>query len=245
LLLLLLLLTLLWLLLLLLLLTLLWLLLLATRRKYHLDSVVLFIVSCAFTQIFQPHHQTFCKPEKQSLTSPGGYMLHAATTFKYTFDPQQQQQQQQNGDNDGDNGDVFFCTADCGWITGHTYVTYGPLLNGASQVVFEGVPSFPTPSRLWEIVDKYAVTHLYTAPTAIRAFMGAGDQFVTSTSRKSLKLLGSVGEPINPEAWRWFHQVVGEGRCPIVDTWWQTETGAHVRRPRRLDLCFLSSLFCG
>ena len=176
-------------------------------------------------------------------------MLNAATTFKYTFDTQQQQQQQKkNGENDGgNNGDVFFCTADCGWITGHTYVTYGPLLNGASQVVFEGVPSFPTPSRLWEIVDKYAVTHLYTAPTAIRAFMGAGDQFVLSTSRKSLKLLGSVGEPINPEAWRWFHQVVGGGRCPLVDTWWQTETGAHVRRRRRCCRCrlelFLSLLF--
>jgi len=154
---------------------------------------------------------------KGILHTVGGYMLGAATTFKYTFDTQA--------------SDVFFCTADCGWITGHSYVTYGPLLNGATQVVFEGVPSYPTPSRLWEIVDKYQVTHLYTAPTAIRAFMGMGDDFVTSTSRKSLRLLGTVGEPINPEAWRWYYEVVGESRCPIVDTWWQTETGAHMITP--------------
>jgi len=154
---------------------------------------------------------------KGILHTTGGYMLNAATTFKYTFDTH--------------SDDVFFCTADCGWITGHTYVTYGPLLNGATQVVFEGVPSYPTPSRLWEIVDKYQVSHLYTAPTAIRAFMGAGDEFVHSTSRKSLKLLGTVGEPINPEAWRWYFEVVGNSKCPVVDTWWQTETGAHMITP--------------
>lgn len=154
---------------------------------------------------------------KGVLHTTGGYLLGAATSFKYTFDTQE--------------GDVFFCTADCGWITGHSYVTYGPLLNGATQVVFEGVPSYPTASRLWEIVDKYAVSHLYTAPTAIRAFMGAGDKYVTKTSRASLKLLGTVGEPINPEAWRWYNDVVGEGRCPIVDTWWQTETAAHMITP--------------
>jgi len=154
---------------------------------------------------------------KGILHTTGGYLLGSATTFKYTFDFQPE--------------DVFFCTADCGWITGHSYVTYGPLLNGATQVVFEGVPSYPTASRLWEVVDKYAVTHLYTAPTAIRAFMGAGDDFVTRTSRKSLKLLGTVGEPINPEAWRWYFEVVGDSRCPIVDTWWQTETGSHMITP--------------
>merc|ERR1719487_1312543 len=125
---------------------------------------------------------------KGILHTTGGYMLGAATTFKYTFDTQ----------TDAHN-DVFFCTADCGWITGHSYVTYGPLLNGATQVVFEGVPSYPTPSRMWEVVDKFKVSHLYTAPTAIRAFMGAGDEYVTATSRDSLKLLGTVGEPINPE----------------------------------------------
>ena len=154
---------------------------------------------------------------KGILHTTGGYLLGAATSFKYTFDTHE--------------GDVFFCTADFGWITGHSFVTYGPLLNGATQVVFEGVPSYPTASRLWEIVDKYAVTHLYTAPTAIRAFMGAGDEFVTRTSRASLKLLGSVGEPINPEAWRWYFEVVGNSRCPIVDTWWQTETAMHMITP--------------
>lgn len=152
--------------------------------------------------------------------STGGYMLGAATSFKYTFDIHTDA-----------HGDVFFCTADCGWITGHTYCAYGPLLNGASQVVFEGVPSFPDASRLWQVVDKYAVSHLYTAPTAIRAFMGAGDSFVEATSRESLRLLGTVGEPINPEAWRWYSEVVGKNRCPIVDTWWQTETGAHMISP--------------
>ena len=158
---------------------------------------------------------------KGILHTTGGYLLGAATSFKYTFDTHE--------------GDVFFCTADVGWITGHSFVTYGPLLNGATQVVFEGVPSFPTASRLWEIVDKYAVTHLYTAPTAIRAFMGAGDEFVTRTSRASLKLLGSVGEPINPEAWRWYFEVVGNSRCPIVDTWWQTETAMHMITPLPVD----------
>jgi len=154
---------------------------------------------------------------KGILHTTGGYMLGAATSFKYTFDTQTD-----------DHNDVFFCTADCGWITGHSYVTYGPLLNGATQVVFEGVPSYPTPSRMWEVVDKYSVSHLYTAPTAIRAFMGAGDDYVTATSRDSLRHLGTVGEPINPEAWRWYFEVVGKSKCPIVDTWWQTETGAHM-----------------
>jgi len=144
-------------------------------------------------------------------------MVYAATTSKYIFDMKPD--------------DVFFCTADCGWITGHSYVAYGPLLNRATQLVFEGVPSHPDAGRMWRAVDKYEVTQLYTAPTAIRALMRSGDEPVTSTSRKSLKLLGSVGEPINPEAWRWYHQVVGEGRCPIVDTWWQTETGGIMITP--------------
>jgi acetyl-CoA synthetase len=134
----------------------------------------------------------------------GGYMVYAATTFKYAFNYQP--------------GDVFFCTADCGWITGHSYVTYGPMLNGATQVVFEGVPNFPDAGRLWDITDRYNVAMLYTAPTAIRALKRAGDGFVSSYSRKSLKVLGSVGEPINPEAYMWYFNVVGNGRCPIVDT---------------------------
>lgn len=146
--------------------------------------------------------------------STGGYMVYAATTFKHSFNYQM--------------GDVFFCTADCGWITGHSYVTYGPLLNGASQVVFEGVPNFPDAGRLWAIVDKYEVAQIYTAPTAIRALKQMGDEFVLKHSRKSLKVLGTVGEPINPEAWQWYYEVVGGSRCPIADTWWQTETGGHV-----------------
>ena len=147
----------------------------------------------------------------------GGYMVYAATTSKYIFDLKPE--------------DTFFCTADCGWITGHSYVTYGPMLNRAKQLVFEGVPSYPDAGRLWRAVDKYEVTQIYTAPTAIRSLMKVGDTPVTSTSRKSLKLLGSVGEPINPEAWRWYHKVVGDGRCPIVDTWWQTETGGIMITP--------------
>jgi len=147
----------------------------------------------------------------------GGYMVYAATTSKYIFDLQ--------------DGDTFFCTADCGWITGHSYVAYGPLLNGASQLVFEGVPSFPDAGRLWRMCDKYQVSQLYTAPTAIRALMAAGEEPVKAAKRSSLKLLGSVGEPINPEAWRWYYEVVGDSRCPIVDTWWQTETGGIMITP--------------
>ena len=158
---------------------------------------------------------------KGVLHTTGGYMVYSATTSKYIFDLQQD--------------DIFFCTADCGWITGHSYVTYGPLLNGATQLVFEGVPSHPDPGRMWRCVDKHQVTQLYTAPTAIRALMRSGEDPVKATSRKSLKLLGSVGEPINPEAWRWYHEVVGEGRCPIVDTWWQTETGGIMITPLPTD----------
>ena len=141
----------------------------------------------------------------------GGYGVWTATTFAYVFDYKQ--------------GEVFWCTADIGWITGHSYIVYGPLLNGATQVIFEGVPNYPDHGRMWDVVAKHAVNILYTAPTAIRALMREGDGFVISRDRSSLRLLGTVGEPINPEAWRWYFDVVGEQRCPIVDTWWQTETG--------------------
>jgi len=147
----------------------------------------------------------------------GGYMVYAATTTKYVFDLSP--------------GDVFWCTADCGWITGHTYLTYGPLLNGATSVVFEGIPNFPDHGRCWEIVDKYGVQVFYTAPTLLRSLQREGDDIVRRHSRKTLRVLGSVGEPINPEAWRWYHEVVGDACCPIVDTWWQTETGGHLLTP--------------
>ena len=141
----------------------------------------------------------------------GGYLVYAALTHQTVFDYH--------------DGDVYWCTADVGWVTGHSYIVYGPLANGATTLMFEGVPNYPDQSRFWQVVDKHKVNILYTAPTAIRALMGAGDDYVTRSSRKSLKLLGSVGEPINPEAWEWYYRVVGEERCPIVDTWWQTETG--------------------
>ncbi|KAK9864775.1 hypothetical protein WJX84_003544 [Apatococcus fuscideae] len=149
--------------------------------------------------------------------SQAGYMIGAATTFKYVFDYQEK--------------DVYWCTADCGWITGHSYVTYGPMLHAATQVIFEGVPTYPTAARIWGIVDKYQVSLLYTAPTAIRSLMAKGNEIVKKASRKSLRILGTVGEPINVEAWKWYNEVVGDGRCPIVDTWWQTETGAHMITP--------------
>jgi acetyl-CoA synthetase len=147
----------------------------------------------------------------------GGYMVWAAMTHEYAFDLKED--------------DVFWCTADVGWITGHTYLLYGALANGTTTVMFEGVPTYPDASRFWQVCDKHAVTVLYTAPTAIRTLMREGDEPVRRTSRSSLRLLGSVGEPINPEAWRWYFEVVGEGRCPIVDTWWQTETGGCMMAP--------------
>jgi len=122
-------------------------------------------------------------------------------------------------------GDIFWCTADIGWVTGHTYIVYGPLLAGATSVMFEGVPTYPDAGRFWDVVDKYKVKQFYTAPTAIRALLAQGNEHVTSRDLSSLKILGTVGEPINEEAWRWYHDVVGKGKCPIVDTWWQTETG--------------------
>ncbi len=154
---------------------------------------------------------------KGVLHTTGGYLLQAAMTHKYTFDYQE--------------GEVYWCTADVGWITGHSYILYGPLNNGAISLMFEGVPTYPSASRCWEVCDKHNVATFYTAPTAIRALMGQGDEFVESTSRKSLRILGTVGEPINPEAWEWYFRVVGDSRCPIVDTWWQTETGAHMLTP--------------
>jgi acetyl-CoA synthetase len=178
-----------------------------------------------------------CKPEKMKAEDPlfilytsgstgkpkgvlhttGGYLLYAAMTHQYIFDYH--------------DGDIYWCTADVGWVTGHSYIVYGPLANGAITLMFEGVPNYPTNSRFWEVIDKHQVNIFYTAPTALRALMGAGEGPVKKTSRKSLRLLGSVGEPINPEAWEWYHRVVGDGRCPIVDTWWQTETGAALISP--------------
>ncbi len=154
---------------------------------------------------------------KGVLHATGGYAVYAAITHKYIFDYH--------------DGDIYWCTADAGWITGHTYFLYGPLLNGATTVMFEGVPSYPDFSRFWQIIDKHQVNIFYTAPTAIRALRREGDQWVTHTSRKSLKLLGTVGEPINPDVWEWYYRVVGEGRCPVVDTWWQTETGGILITP--------------
>ncbi len=147
----------------------------------------------------------------------GGYLLHAAMTHKYVFDYH--------------DGDIYWCTADVGWITGHSYIVYGPLANGATTLMFEGVPNYPDASRCWQIVDKHQVNIFYTAPTAIRQLMSQGNDFVSSTSRASLNVLGTVGEPINPEAWEWYYRVVGDQRCPIVDTWWQTETGGIMITP--------------
>jgi len=154
---------------------------------------------------------------KGVLHTTGGYAVWASMTHQYVFDYH--------------DGDVYWCTADVGWVTGHSYIVYGPLANGATTLIFEGVPNYPTPSRFWDVVDKHKVNTFYTAPTAIRALMGAGDEHVTKTSRASLKLLGTVGEPINPEAWEWYYRVVGDSRCPIMDTWWQTETGGHMITP--------------
>jgi acetyl-CoA synthetase len=154
---------------------------------------------------------------KGVLHSTGGYLLMAAMTHKYVFDYHE--------------GDIYWCTADVGWVTGHSYIVYGPLANGATSLIFEGVPNYPTASRFWQVIDKHQVNIFYTAPTALRALMREGSGPVECTERTSLRLLGSVGEPINPEAWEWYYNVVGERRCPIVDTWWQTETGAILITP--------------
>jgi acetyl-CoA synthetase len=154
---------------------------------------------------------------KGVLHTTGGYLVFVSMTHQYVFDYH--------------DGDIYWCTADVGWVTGHSYILYGPLANGATTLMFEGVPNYPTESRFWEIIDKHKVNIFYTAPTAIRALMQRGDEPVKKTSRASLRLLGSVGEPINPEAWEWYHRVVGDRRCPIVDTWWQTETGGILITP--------------
>ena len=154
---------------------------------------------------------------KGVLHTTGGYLVHAAMTHQYVFDYH--------------DGDIYWCTADVGWVTGHSYILYGPLANGATTLMFEGVPTYPSISRFWEVIDKHGVNIFYTAPTAIRSLMQAGEEPVKKNARKSLRLLGSVGEPINPEAWEWYHRVVGDSRCPIVDTWWQTETGGILIAP--------------
>jgi acetyl-CoA synthetase len=151
------------------------------------------------------------------LHTTGGYLLYAALTHHYVFDYHE--------------GDVYWCTADVGWVTGHSYVVYGPLCNGAVTLMFEGIPTYPTADRFWQVIDKHQVNIFYTAPTAIRMLMGLGDELVKNTSRSSLRILGSVGEPINPEAWEWYYHTVGDARCPVVDTWWQTETGGIMITP--------------
>lgn len=154
---------------------------------------------------------------KGVLHTTGGYLLYAAITHKYVFDYKE--------------GEVYWCTADVGWVTGHTYIVYGPLCNGAISLMFEGVPNYPDGSRFWQVVDKHKVASFYTAPTAIRALMALGNELVEKTKRSSLRILGTVGEPINPEAWEWYYRIVGNQRCPVVDTWWQTETGGHLITP--------------
>jgi acetyl-CoA synthetase len=154
---------------------------------------------------------------KGVLHTSGGYLLYAAMTHKYIFDYH--------------DGDIYWCTADVGWVTGHSYILYGPLANGATTLMFEGVPTYPDAGRFWQVIDKHKVNIFYTAPTAIRALMGQGDEFVKRSGRSSLRILGSVGEPINPEAWEWYYHTVGDGRCPIMDTWWQTETGGILITP--------------
>ena len=154
---------------------------------------------------------------KGVLHTTGGYLLYAAMTQKYVFDYHE--------------GDIYWCTADIGWVTGHSYIIYGPLCNGAISLMFEGVPTYPDAGRFWQVVDKHKVNIFYTAPTAIRALMGKGDDFVRQHDKSSLRILGTVGEPINPEAWEWYYHIVGEERCPIIDTWWQTETGGHLITP--------------
>ncbi len=154
---------------------------------------------------------------KGVLHTTGGYMVHSSLTHQYVFDYHDK--------------DIYWCTADVGWVTGHSYIIYGPLANGATTLMFEGVPNFPDASRFWQVVDKHKVNIFYTAPTAIRALMGAGDELVKKCSRKSLRILGTVGEPINPEAWEWYYNVVGDKRCPVLDTWWQTETGGILIAP--------------
>jgi len=195
----------------------------AERDIWYNDSVETQSEDCAVTPmdsedpLFILYTSGSTGKPKGVLHTTGGYLLHAAMTHRYVFDYH--------------DGDIYWCTADVGWVTGHTYIVYGPLANGATTLMFEGVPNYPDASRCWQIVDKHQVNIFYTAPTALRSLMGQGDDYVQRCDRSSLRLLGSVGEPINPEAWEWYYQIVGDSRCPIVDTWWQTETGGIMITP--------------
>ncbi len=193
------------------------------RDVWYNDAVKNYPVDCPVTPmdsedpLFILYTSGSTGKPKGVLHTTGGYLLHAAMTHRYVFDYH--------------DGDIYWCTADVGWVTGHTSIVYGPLANGATTLMFEGVPNYPDASRCWQIVDKHQVNIFYTAPTALRSLMGQGDDYVKQCDRSSLRLLGSVGEPINPEAWEWYYQIVGDSRCPIVDTWWQTETGGIMITP--------------
>ena len=195
----------------------------AGRDVYYHEAAQMVTTECPVTEmnaedpLFILYTSGSTGTPKGVLHTTGGYLVYASMTHQYVFDYH--------------DGDVYWCTADVGWVTGHSYIVYGPLANGATTLMFEGVPNYPTISRFWEVIDKHKGNIFYTAPTAIRSLMGAGEAPVKTTSRASLRLLGSVGEPINPEAWEWYHRVVGDGRCPIVDTWWQTETGGILITP--------------
>ncbi len=195
----------------------------AGRDVYYHEAADMVTAECPVTEmnaedpLFILYTSGSTGTPKGVLHTTGGYLVYASMTHQYVFDYH--------------DGDVYWCTADVGWVTGHSYIVYGPLANGATTLMFEGVPNYPSISRFWEVIDKHKVNIFYTAPTAIRSLMGAGEEPVKKTSRASLRLLGSVGEPINPEAWQWYHRVVGDGRCPIVDTWWQTETGGILITP--------------
>ena len=195
----------------------------AGRDVYYDEAAAMVTSECPVTEmnaedpLFILYTSGSTGTPKGVLHTTGGYLVYASMTHEYVFDYHE--------------GDVYWCTADVGWVTGHSYIVYGPLANGATTLMFEGVPNYPDMSRFWDVIDKHKVNIFYTAPTAIRSLMGAGEEPVKKTSRASLRLLGSVGEPINPEAWEWYHRVVGDSRCPIVDTWWQTETGGLLISP--------------
>ena len=195
----------------------------AGRDVYYDEAAAMVTSECPVTEmnaedpLFILYTSGSTGTPKGVLHTTGGYLVYASMTHEYVFDYHE--------------GDVYWCTADVGWVTGHSYIVYGPLANGATTLMFEGVPNYPDMSRFWDVIDKHKVNIFYTAPTAIRSLMGAGEEPVKKTSRASLRLLGSVGEPINPEAWEWYHRVVGDSRCPIVDTWWQTETGGILISP--------------